>query len=338
MEPNRPLLTIAIPTYKRPALLTELLSVLEPQLAAHPEVEVLVSDNGSPDGTEEAVRSFLDRGVPIRYQRHAQNIGAEANFISCLRSARGKYFWICGDDDIIVPGALDELVGHLSREEFDLVYVTSYGFRKDFLAERQSDPFNRRFHRISSATHLSKAVNIMFSFVSGIVVNKDRLEQIPHEDPATFIDSQLTQLSWVLPLLRNHRRSLILWNRLVAGRQGNAGGYAIGHVFGETLVGIIARCLPDRPDLAAIILNFTVRRWLPSILYDMRREKNERLALDSARTALQRAYGGNFRFWLFAYPVLTLPLPLAGIWARVGAAISKAIYMATVPGFWRKEM
>jgi abequosyltransferase len=338
MQPDRPLLTIAIPTYNRQQYLTELLSVLEPQLAAHPEVELLISDNASSDATAEAVDQFVARGMKIRYHRHPENIGPDRNFIFCLNSAQGKYFWLCGDDDIIVPGALDKVTGHLSREEFDLVYLTSYSFNNNFAEEKQADPLGRRFHRIASERQFSKTVNIMFTFVSGIIVNKDRLNDIQHEDPAAFIDSYLIQLSWTLPLLRNHRRSLILWDRPIAGRHGNAGGYAIGKVFGKTLVDVTRRCLPDRPDLAANIVNFTVRRWIPSMIYAHRRDGNEKLSMDSARTAFQQAYGRNFRFWLFAYPVLTLPLPLAGLWLKAGAVVSRAIYTVTMPGFWQKEI
>ena len=338
MQPSRPLLTIAIPTYNREALLAELLSALEGQVSVHPEVEIIVSDNGSTDGTSATVRGFIARGMPIRYRCHSINMGAEANFFECLKLSRGKYFWLCGDDDIILPGALDKVTGYLQREEFDLIYLTSYGFRNDYLVERQSDPLGRRFHRITSERRFTKAVNIMLTFISGMIVNKDRLHETPHEDPTAFVGSQLIQLSWVLPLLRNHRRSLILWERLVAARQGNAGGYAIGEIFGKSLVNVVARCLPDRPDLVAIITNFTVRRWLPSILYDIRREGNQNLGLESARVTLRCAYKANFRFWLFTYPVLVLPLPLAGLWSKTAAAVGRLIYMLLMPSFWRKEI
>jgi glycosyltransferase involved in cell wall biosynthesis len=338
MQPSRPLLTIAIPTYNRGAFLTKLLSALEGQISVHPEVEVIVSDNASADGTSATVRDFIARGMPIRYYCHSTNVGPDANFIDCLKLAEGKYFWLCGDDDIILPETLDRVMEHLQQEEFDLIYVTSYGFKNDYLAERQSDPLGRRFHRITSERHFTKAVNIMFSFISGIIVNKDRLNDIPHEDPTVFVGSHLIQLSWILPLLRSHRRSLILWERLVAAQQGNAGGYAIGEIFGKSLVNVTARCLPDRPDLAAVIINITVRRWLPSILYDLRREGNQDLGLESARLTLRRAFKANFRFWLFAYPVLVLPLPLAGLWSKIAAAVSKLIYMFLMPNFWRKEI
>lgn len=337
MQLDRPLLTIAIPTYNRSQLLGALLGILAPQLAGHPEVELLISDNASPDNTQEVVQQFIDAGLSIRYRRHPENIGSDANFVACFQMARGKYFWLFGDDDIIVPGALDEVLSHLASQEYDLIYATSYGFREDWKAERQQDPLHRRFHAITSASRYAKVVNIMVTFISGMIINKQRLEEIPHEDPAAFLGTNLIQLSWTLPLLRQHRRSLVLWDRPVAARQGNAGGYALGNVFGEKLTGVLSRCLPDRPDLAACVTDFAIRRWFPSIIYDVRSSGNGNLQIEKAHVALEQSYGRNFRYWLFAYPMLKLPLPFARLWLKAGAALSKTIYVVSIPNFWRKQ-
>lgn len=333
---DRPLLTIAIPTYRRSTLLFELLTVLGPQLKGHPEVELLISDNASPDDTPQIVQRFIDAGMAISYHRHAENIGSDANFISCLRQARGKYFWLFSDDDIILPGTIAEILHHISHQEYDLIYATSYGFRENWQTERQQDPFHREYHNVDDALRFAKIVNIMITFISGIIINKQRLEEIPHEDPAAFLDTNLVQLSWALPLLNHHRRSLVLWNRPVAGRQGHAGGYAIGTVFGENLTAILARCLPSHPEIASCITSRTLTRWFPSMIYDVRSSENKNLHLDEARVSLTRAYGHDLRYWLFAYPVLRLPLPLARIWLQVGAIISKIIYIISLPGIWKK--
>lgn len=337
MKSNRPLLTIAIPTYKRSGLLAESLAVLAPQLAGHSEVELIVSDNASPDDTSQVVQKFIDAGLSVRYHRHAENVGSDANFVSCFRMAAGKYFWLFGDDDIVTPGALDQVLGHIAGQDYDLIYVTSYGFHHDWQSRRQQDPLGRRFHTIADARHFAKVVNIMFTFISGMIVNKQRLEQILHEDPSAFLDTNLTQLSWTLPLLRHHRRSLVLWDRPIAARQGNAGGYAVGSVFGEKLTAVTARCLPDRPDLAACITNFAIRRWFPSIIFEIRASGNQDLRIEQAHMDLNRSYGRNFRYWLFTYPVLKLPLPIARLWCRAGETVSKIIYMLSIPGFWRKQ-
>jgi abequosyltransferase len=335
-----PLLTIAIPTCNRADLLATLLDILLPQLAPHPDVELLICDNGSTDNT--AAVAALYATPNTTYHRHPQNIGSDANFVAAFHLARGRYFWLLGDDDIPVPNAIDDILAHLHAADYDLLYVTSYGFRSDWAAERQHDPLHRRFHTITDPVHLAKVVNIMFTFISGIIVNKHRLlalpaEGIPVEDPAAFLGTNLTQLSWTLPLLRRHRRSLVLWQRPLAARQGHNGGYALAEVFGERLAGLTARLLPDRPDLSRIITNFAIRRWFPSVIYDIRLSGNQTFAIDQAHQTLARVYGRNFRYWLFTYPVLVLPLPLARLWMRLGAAVSKILYLLSVPGFWRKQ-
>jgi abequosyltransferase len=341
-----PLLTIAIPTFNRADHLANLLALLQAQLADFPQVELLVSDNASTDSTPEVVaaaqQSFAATGAQLTSQRHDVNTGADANFASCYRRARGHFLWICGDDDLIVPGAIEQVISHLQTPDgapadIDLIYATSYGFRTDPVAEWQGDPWRRNFHTIRDPRHFAMVVNIMFTFISGIIVNKSRLESLPHEAPEVFLGTNLVQLSWSLPLLLHHRKSVVLWDRPVAARIGNAHGYALGQVFGEQLASTVTRLLPGRPDLSGPILNFALRRWLPSVLIDVRSSANQTLGLEDAHTALRRAYGRNPRYWIFAWPALSLPLPLAKIYTHATAALSKVIYMAHLPGFWRKQ-
>jgi glycosyltransferase involved in cell wall biosynthesis len=101
---SRPLVTIAIPTYNRAAF--SLAQALRCALAqTYPELEILVSDNCSTDDTEHLVRSFDDRR--IRYVRQAENIGANNNFNYCINEARGVYFLLFHDDDMIDPDLVD---------------------------------------------------------------------------------------------------------------------------------------------------------------------------------------------------------------------------------------
>ena len=101
---SRPLVTIAIPTYNRAAF--SLSHALRCALAqTYSNLEILVSDNCSTDDTEDVVRGFDD--VRIRYVRQAQNIGANNNFNYCINEARGVYFLLFHDDDMIDPDLVD---------------------------------------------------------------------------------------------------------------------------------------------------------------------------------------------------------------------------------------
>lgn len=346
-DATRPLLTLAIPTYNRADTLDKLLTILLPQLAEFPgEVELIVSDNASPDNTLEIVelqrRAYDHAGIPFHIIRNPQNLGPDGNFLGCFRRATGTFFWICGDDDLIVPGGVAQVLALLrgpggQPADIDLVYTTSYSFRDDYLAEQQTDPYGRNLHTITDARRFVQIVNIMFTFVGAMIVNRDRLATIPHEDPKLFAGTNLIQLSWVLPLLTQFRKAYVLWTRPIAARQGHANGYSLGKVFGENLIQTLHRALPSRPALSETIINFALRRWFPDILLELRINADPTLRFQEAPAQLRAAYRSNIRFWIFTWPVLVLPLPLARLWQKAGSAFSKVVYAVLVPGFWRKQ-
>src|SRR5579859_7609105 len=125
---TKPLLTIAIPTYNRAPYLKELLLVLFDQLLDEPRFELMISDNATSDETPAVVDEFVKQGLQLRYIRNQTNIGPDANFLQCFEKARGKYVWILGDDDLVLPGAIALVLSSLSQDEYDLVYLSHKGF------------------------------------------------------------------------------------------------------------------------------------------------------------------------------------------------------------------
>ena len=94
----RPLVTIGVSTYNRAD--GYLRPAFESALAqTYPNLEIVVSDNGSTDDTEAYIQSFDDPRV--RYFKQEQNIGANPNFNFCLEQARGDFFLLLHDDDIL---------------------------------------------------------------------------------------------------------------------------------------------------------------------------------------------------------------------------------------------
>lgn len=94
----KPLVTIAIPTYNRAACYLK--HALESALKqTYQNIEIVVSDNCSPDNTEAVVKSYTD--PRIRYFRQAQDLKPNDNFNFCLKQANGNYFLLLHDDDMI---------------------------------------------------------------------------------------------------------------------------------------------------------------------------------------------------------------------------------------------
>lgn len=96
-----PLLTIGIPTFNR---LSVLRRTVESALAQDcGDVEILISDNASSDGTPEYCRELAQREPAVRYISHPFNRGPTANFNTVLREARGEFFLFLSDDDWLDP-------------------------------------------------------------------------------------------------------------------------------------------------------------------------------------------------------------------------------------------
>src|SRR5688572_1611654 len=94
-----PMVSIGIPTFNSYGKIVKALISLWQQ--KYPNIEVVVSDNGSTDNTEEICREFSKNFLPIRYYRQKENIGMFPNFQFVLRKSRGSFFmWMCDDDQL----------------------------------------------------------------------------------------------------------------------------------------------------------------------------------------------------------------------------------------------
>jgi glycosyltransferase involved in cell wall biosynthesis len=98
-SPNKhiPEVSIGMPVYNGEMLIRQALdSVLEQTFA---DFELIISDNGSTDGTEAICRKYADCDQRVRYVRQPENRGGSFNFQFVLNEAHGKYFmWAAHDD------------------------------------------------------------------------------------------------------------------------------------------------------------------------------------------------------------------------------------------------
>jgi len=95
---NEPLVSIGIPTYNRPKTLYKTLESITKQ--TYQNIEIIVSDNCSPDNeTETVVRDFMKTDDRIHFYRQSSNIGMFNNFKFVLQVSKGDYFCWAADDD-----------------------------------------------------------------------------------------------------------------------------------------------------------------------------------------------------------------------------------------------
>jgi glycosyltransferase involved in cell wall biosynthesis len=81
------------------------------------DFELVISDNGSTDGTEEICRAAAGRDARVRYIRHDVNRGAAWNYNHLVDVARGRYFKWCAHDDLYASGFLARCVEVLDADD-----------------------------------------------------------------------------------------------------------------------------------------------------------------------------------------------------------------------------
>src|SRR5262245_20674574 len=109
---TRPLVTIGIPTRNRSALLK--VCVASALAQTYPNIEVVVSDNASTDDTLATLQEFAD--PRLRVVANRENVGHVGNFNRCLNEARGEYFVLLCDDNVIQPEFLEKCIRLVEKQ------------------------------------------------------------------------------------------------------------------------------------------------------------------------------------------------------------------------------
>ena len=176
-EPLDPQLSICVPTYNRPALVTRALkSVVESASGFESEVEIIVSDN-SPDVSEEACRqALLEWRGASRYVGNTRNVGIPANFNESIARASGRYVIFVCDDDLLLPGAVAEILHTIGGEDHRVLL-----FQVDAVDVVGRVVRKQRFDRAVSLGPSDALERLLsdnrFALFPGVVVRRDAYEQ-----------------------------------------------------------------------------------------------------------------------------------------------------------------
>jgi glycosyltransferase involved in cell wall biosynthesis len=112
------LVSVVIPTYNQRALVGETLDSVLCQ--SYQQLEIIVTDDGSSDGTAEIIKEFARKHANIIPILHLMNSGIAANMNGGLRIVRGEFIAWLGGDDIMFRDKLAKQVEAL-RNRADAV-------------------------------------------------------------------------------------------------------------------------------------------------------------------------------------------------------------------------
>lgn len=134
------ILTVCIPTYKRPDSLRRCIQSVVAQIkhyALEEHVQIYVANDASPDSTVQVLSEF-DTMTCVRYVNRERNLGMSANIKCMLEEAMSMSVFqlIITDDDYMEPDVLESTVKFLELQltenpEASLIWTPRYSYTED---------------------------------------------------------------------------------------------------------------------------------------------------------------------------------------------------------------
>lgn len=131
------MLTISIPTYNRVEKLKKNIFLLDRELkfCKDTNIQVKIFDNNSFNFNFKEESVLLNQEYPyLQFYRNISNVGLSGNILKCLEHVNTEWVWILGDDDFILPNALNKVLAAIKSDP-NLVYIN---FNSD-LVKRKND-------------------------------------------------------------------------------------------------------------------------------------------------------------------------------------------------------
>lgn len=106
--------SVLIPVYNGEHHLAECLDSILAQ--DFQDLEILVGDDGSTDGSVHIIKSFAARDPRVRWWQNPSNAGLTANTNVCIRQAQGEYIKFVHQDDLLLsPACVRKLAAALDE-------------------------------------------------------------------------------------------------------------------------------------------------------------------------------------------------------------------------------
>ncbi len=161
-----PKISIGMPTYNSAATIGASIESLLGQ--SFEDFELIISDNASTDSTRDIVEGLAQQDRRIQYMRQPENVGANRNYSSVARAARGEFFKWASSSDWFAPTFLSKCLISLEQNDDavlaaprtrlfaeDLRSATDYAYDIEIL---DSSPV-ARLVRLTANLRLNNAIN-----------------------------------------------------------------------------------------------------------------------------------------------------------------------------------
>jgi glycosyltransferase involved in cell wall biosynthesis len=178
---KKPLISVLILTYNQAQFIEAALLSVVSQISSSYDLEILLTDDGSDDGTVDIIKSFSERspvGITFFENKHQGVTAIAQNFLSMINIASGDFVAFLAGDDSYVEGRFEaQLKSFLENPSLQIIYT---------------DGVNRIDGKFGEHCHPVPVIDLMESGDSKKVYN-----YLTTEAPILFIQGVLARLDFL---------------------------------------------------------------------------------------------------------------------------------------------
>ncbi len=221
----KPILTIAIPTYNRLEYLKAATERIIKFWKRNPNIEFIISDNASTDGTEEYILTIQKKFPEIAYYKNETNLGFDGNFLNCFKKANGKYVWLVSDDDILLDGAIESILSALSYNPI-CVHLNSARLIQEHPFKYGKARLKEEGLRIyADKNEFLKKIGIFCTFISSLIFKTDLINKICNINQ--YANTNLIQSHALFEIMREKGVYIVNTQNCLAVRKNKSVSYDV---------------------------------------------------------------------------------------------------------------
>ena len=160
------ILSICIPTFNRENNLNNCLNsiLISSKNVKDFQFEVCISDNNSNYDVEKVISKY-NQSLNIKFNKNKKNLGFSLNAIQSVKIASGKFAWLIGNDDLVLPHSLFKI-----KKLIDQNHDVEYFFLNSYFLQSKSlkkftlpvDTEKIDFKNLKSISHLKESKKCQF--------------------------------------------------------------------------------------------------------------------------------------------------------------------------------
>jgi teichuronic acid biosynthesis glycosyltransferase TuaG len=144
----KPLVSFVMPTYNREAYLVEAINSCLDQ--TYKNIEVVVVNDGSTDGTDDIMQFLSEKHDNIRYIKLSDNSGIAIARNSGIQEAKGEYIAVMDSDDLCSPDRIKKQITTIKDNDFSYsAYLAADKNAKVFQAIQAPKDFTKEDIRLN---------------------------------------------------------------------------------------------------------------------------------------------------------------------------------------------